>query len=61
MAIFLLLNYNPSNSVTFVDVQQRLNMLGEAEMMIKCLCFWKATKLKKKKVIEREQDVHRES
>lgn len=34
--------------MTFVDAQHRLNMLGEAEMMIKCLCFWKAAKLKKK-------------
>lgn len=47
MAIFSLLNYNPSNSVTSVDVQHRLNMLGEAERMIKCVCFWKAANLKK--------------
>lgn len=49
MAIFSLLNYNPSSSVTSVDVQHRLNMLGEAERMIKCLCLWKAANLKKMK------------
>lgn len=52
LAVFLLLNYNPSNSVIFVDVQHRLNMLSEAEMMIKCLCFWKAAKLKQESLKE---------
>lgn len=58
MAIFSLLNYNPSNSVASVDVQHRRNMLGEAERTIKCLCLWKAANLKKN---EKEQDVHSEN
>lgn len=52
MAIFLVLNYNPSHNVTFVDVELRLNKLGEAEMVIKCLCFWKAVELTKKSLEE---------
>lgn len=33
--------------MTFADVQRRFNMLGEAEKMIKCLCFRKAAENKK--------------